>query len=690
MSLRTRLFTVLFVILTGAAIIIWYGIKPSYEDAILEERLTLITEYQQQRIREAEIQLFFWLKITTELRETAASSQLLQSEFDSFGRLFSDLLYLRYTRNTSSTEISTSSFAIPSDLTEQDLQEHLFLVHDEPRLYAGWNTSRSRFHIYMEWEHGSEQILTIFDASKINQIMLQNVLRGNAFSVIWLPDSTVIGRNLTSNFFPIDSPSTSYYTQELPSAKYLTVATPFSTLPLKHTIYVDQSFLQRQVSQLFSQSLIMLIITFLALAAAGHLLISRVQRPINMFLDDVGPFANYDFNTPFRAIDLPELSGIASKMEDIRMRLLHYKKINVEKIILHDHRSRLLMNHAIELVGQFNEKGEFTFLNVQLRELVKSMGISDEIITLDGFLNHHQLHILDKRQEIVTHDHLIITSQSLTLEIDLPDEKTGFYKLLINDITDQDEIRHGGMIILIDQTKDKEVERMRSDMLGLIIHELQNPVNAGLGLTTYLLDEKQIDEKERTEILSMINLSMENIMHLIDRFLKISRLESVNTRIDRIPINFNKMIKPVVDSFKTQLEDKDLKVVINSEPLPYISGSPELLEDVVRNLLSNAIKYGETKRIIYLASWSTQNHIHFSITDHGYGIPEEHMEKVFQKFYRINSYSKERGTGLGLAYVKEIINKHNGTIKIESNPEIGTRFTISLPIDESDIDFVKI
>lgn len=690
MSLRTRLFTVLFVILTGAAIIIWYGIKPSYEDAILEERLTLITEYQQQRIREAEIQLFFWLKITTELRETAASPQLIQNEFESFGRLFSDLLYLRYTRENNTTEIAAVSWNGDLEDSYEEISDHLFLVHDNPKLYAGWNESRSRFHIYMEWEDSSENILTIFDASKINQIMLQNVLRGNAFSVIWLPDSTVIGRKLVSEFYPIESPSTSYYTQQLPLAKYLTVATPFSTLPLKHTIYVDQSFLQRQVSQLFSQSLIMLIITFLALAAAGHLLISRVQRPINMFLDDVGPFANYDFNTPFRAIDLPELSGIASKMEDIRLRLLHYKKINVEKIILHDHRSRLLMNHAIELVGQFNEKGEFTFLNVQLKELLKSMGITDETITLDEFLSHHQLQIRDRRQEIVTHDHLIITSQSLTLEVELPDEKTGFYKLLINDITDQDETRHGGMIILIDQTRDKEVERMRSDMLSLIIHELQNPVNAGLGLTTYLLDEKDIDAKERTEILTMINVSMENIMHLIDRFLKISRLESVNTRIDRIPLNFSKMIKPIVDSFKTQLSEKDLKVVLNTESVPLISGSPELLEDVVRNLLSNAIKYGDAKRIIYLALWSTQDYIHFSVTDHGYGISDEHIEKIFQKFYRINTYSKERGTGLGLAYVKEIVNKHDGKIKVESHPEIGTRFTVSLPIDESDAHLLKI
>ena len=169
-------------------------------------------------------------------------------------------------------------------------------------------------------------------------------------------------------------------------------------------------------------------------------------------------------------------------------------------------------------------------------------------------------------------------------------------------------------------------------------------------------------------------------MGLIERFLKVSRLESVNVKIDRVRIDLNKMIPTVCNSFKSQLDEKKLNLVMNNERVSYINGAPELLEDVFKNLISNAIKYGSTERSIYVALWESPDKVHFSITDHGYGIPDEHREKIFQKFYRIQSYSKEKGTGLGLAYVREIIKKHNGEIKLESNSEIGSRFTISLPI----------
>ena len=683
MSLRVRLFTVLFIILSGAAIIIWYGIKPSYEDTIMEERLTLITEYQQQRIRESEIQLFFWLKTTTELMEVGqnTSSAELEQTFTTYSKLFSDLLGMQLVKNNESTTLLVSDYQA-SFPDEQTLTIDSFQVSTDPELYAGWFDQDKKFQIRIVTNNDDNQlsITTIFDATKINQIMLQNVLRGNAFTTIWKPDASTIGFSMNPDLLPVESPSTMYYSQTLDDRIYLAVASPFGTLPLIHTIFVDQSYLQQQVSQLFSQSLIMLIITFLALAAGGHLLISRVQRPINTFLEDVGPFANYEFDKPFRPTDLPELAGISTKMEDIRLKLHHYKKINVEQIILHDHRNRLLMNHAIEMVGQYNDQGKFFFINEQMQELFNQLGLSNEDSTVNELLTHHQVHTREKKSEISTKDHLIIHSQFITIEVDLPDEKSGFYQIHLNDITDQNETHLGGMILLINQTKDKEIERMRSEMLNLIVHELQNPVNAGLGLTNYLLDEPSISDKEHKEVLSMIKLSMENLMGLIERFLKVSRLESVNIKIDRVRIDLNKMIPVICNSFKSQLDDKKINLVMNNERVSYIKGAPELLEDVFKNLISNAIKYGSTERTIYVALWESTDKVHFSITDHGYGIPDEHREKIFQKFYRIQSYSKEKGTGLGLAYVKEIIKKHNGDIKLESNAEIGSRFTISLPI----------
>jgi len=115
-----------------------------------------------------------------------------------------------------------------------------------------------------------------------------------------------------------------------------------------------------------------------------------------------------------------------------------------------------------------------------------------------------------------------------------------------------------------------------------------------------------------------------------------------------------------------------------------VSGSYELMLDVVRNLLSNAIKYGGRDRTIDVSlKLDTfgygQADVVFSVTDYGYGIAEEHREKIFKKFYRIKEYDLEKGTGLGLPHVREIIRLHDGTITVDSNPDIGSRFTVRLP-----------
>ena len=114
-----------------------------------------------------------------------------------------------------------------------------------------------------------------------------------------------------------------------------------------------------------------------------------------------------------------------------------------------------------------------------------------------------------------------------------------------------------------------------------------------------------------------------------------------------------------------------------------MKGDEQRIEQVLRNLIDNAIKYGDPGRTMEVDIKNTGDLLRFSITDFGYGISLEDQKKVFEKFFRVKSNAKSArvaGTGLGLAYVKEIVNQHKGEIKLESNEEIGSRFTIDIPI----------
>jgi signal transduction histidine kinase len=500
--------------------------------------------------------------------------------------------------------------------------------------------------------------------------------------VVWLPDNTTIGRALPEDLAPLSNPATSYFSQKIDNFRYLVVSSDFSNISLIHTIYVDVSVLENQVAQLSSQSMIMLIITFLALSAGGHLLISHVQRPIKEFLDDVGPFANYDFDKPFRKVNLPEIADITYKMEEIRSKLAHYKRINVEQVILQEHRNRLLMTYATEMVAQYDQKRQFIFLNDQFNIFLQEIGIKSNNVSIEDLLNNDHVIIRDKKSEITSRDYLIINSQNIEIELTADLGKVYYLQLHLNDITDHNDNHLGGLLLINDQTRSREIERMRTEMINLIVHELQNPVSAGLGLTSYLLEESQIDENERKDVLAMIKLSMDKITSMIERFLAIARLESVNVRIDKAPVDLNLLLKPIVDSFKSQILERNIHLVVNEEPTPVIMGSYDLIEDVFRNLISNGIKYGGENRTIIISLWSDGQHVFFSVTDHSYGIPDEYMDKIFHKFFRIQAYNMEKGTGLGLSYVKEVMKKHHGEIKVESNPQIGTKFTVSFAIKE--------
>jgi len=689
-SLRVRLFIVLFFVLSGAAAVIWFGIRPSYADAILEERLTLITEYQQQRIRESDLLLYLWLKSSIELQEQVLSQPLqVETTFNNYARLFPDLLGFRLVEISSGQFLDVVTTRITSIPDYRDLSEYSFEISLSQDIWGGWSRDRQYFFFFQEFSHQGAQfrITTLFDARRITDSMTQNVLREDAFTSIWLPNGSSMGREMPVQEKPILAGITSFKSVQHAGRPYLAVSSNFTSLPLIHSIYIDLSILEQQVSQLFSQSLIMLIIAFIALGAAGHLLIARVQRPINNFLEDVAPFANYDFDRSFRIADLPELSSVTLQMEEIRKKLGHYKRINVENVIVQEQRNRLLMTYATGMVAQYDVNGQFTFINDQFGDLLQEMGLFIVTAELSDFMHHPKLQINKELDaDVQFKDGLIINTRKIDLEVRINDEQIYYFELHLNEITDQDKNHLGGLLLLNDITRSREIDKMRTEMINIIVHELQNPVSAGLGLTSYLIEE-EVTADEQSDILNMIQSSMNKLSSMIERFLSVSRLESASMKIDKVPVDLNSIVKPVSDSFKTQIHDRNIQIIISEESTPHVLGSYELLEDMMRNLISNAIKYGDDNRTIDVALWSNGENVNFSVTDHGFGIPEEFHEKIFQKFYRIKAYDLKKGTGLGLPYVREIVRKHGGTIQVESNSEIGTRFIVSLPITNMSMEF---
>lgn len=219
--------------------------------------------------------------------------------------------------------------------------------------------------------------------------------------------------------------------------------------------------------------------------------------------------------------------------------------------------------------------------------------------------------------------------------------------------------------------------QLQDDFIATISHELHTPLGFVKGYTTSLLrSDTTWDESTRREFLTIIDEETDHLITLIDRMLDSARLQSGNMPMDFQPVRLDSLLRDV--AMRVQSRHKSLEVVLDLEPAPPIQADTVRLTQVFNNLFDNAIKYAFGSRVdISLQAEKEYQVVTFS--DHGPGIPAQHLPFLFERFYRVQAGSSRRGTGLGLFICKQIIQAHNGHISIKVVPEKGTSFRIELP-----------
>ncbi|MBN1890523.1 MAG: GAF domain-containing protein [Thermoflexales bacterium] len=229
----------------------------------------------------------------------------------------------------------------------------------------------------------------------------------------------------------------------------------------------------------------------------------------------------------------------------------------------------------------------------------------------------------------------------------------------------------------------RELDRMRSEWLANVSHELRTP----LGLiklfgTTLLRQDVRFDEETQLEFLHDINRETDTLQALVDNLLDLSRLQSGRLHLDQQALDLGQLVDKVMRALEVQLSPKHYFVHdFPVEPLVTAADSKRL-EEVLRNLLNNAIKYSPEGGAITVQGHREAQDLLIQVSDHGIGIPPEDVDRIFERFYRINNESTQQvgGVGLGLAVCKSILEAHGGRIWVESTPQQGSRFCFTLPL----------
>jgi signal transduction histidine kinase len=234
-----------------------------------------------------------------------------------------------------------------------------------------------------------------------------------------------------------------------------------------------------------------------------------------------------------------------------------------------------------------------------------------------------------------------------------------------------------------DLTRQKEYEQLKSDMISLMSHELRTPLTSINGFAELLAADEGVPEHLK-EFVTIINNEAQRLSRMINTFLAVTQLERKDKQeVLKIPLKLNDVVRDIVANLQPTARKKRIRLVDQpADRIPPVAADRSLITQVVKNLVHNAIKYSPERTTVTVSTALQAETVRVSVEDRGYGIPAESVDRVWDKFYRVVHAGQEKdeeSTGLGLSFVREVVEQHGGAVSVESEPGRGSKFSFTLP-----------
>lgn len=266
------------------------------------------------------------------------------------------------------------------------------------------------------------------------------------------------------------------------------------------------------------------------------------------------------------------------------------------------------------------------------------------------------------------------------ISIFTPEEK--ILHAQVSPVQTEEGKKRGMVCVLHDITSIKRLEALRSEFVANVSHELKTPLTSIKGFVETLAEGALEDPAAARKFLSIIEDHTMRLERLINELLDLARLEGREVLLSIKTLDVKRLVDKARRMYEPQMAAKDQRLeVVFPEIFPQIAGDEEKLERALSNLLHNAIKFTPPRGKITVEGAEEKDCVKILVADTGVGIAEEHLPRIFERFYRVEkSRSREGGgTGLGLSIVKHIVQAHRGDITVQSSVGKGTTFTVSLP-----------
>lgn len=405
-------------------------------------------------------------------------------------------------------------------------------------------------------------------------------------------------------------------------------------------------------------------------------LTNRYFNPIHLLINAVKSVKEGNLNKQAPVIYQDEIGLLAKEFNNMTNRLHDFEKNAEDYLMAEKNKSLSIIKSISDPIILLDNEYKVQFINDEGQNF---FDINEKKFTNKALLEI--INLPEVYEYIRCETNLKYEDKEKIIEIKRNNKKY-FFNLTLTIIKGPEEKVNGVVVLFKNITSLKELEIVKANFIGTISHELKTPLTSimmGIGLINNssigVLNEKQ------QNIVETIKEDTQKLNELVSNLLKISQIHSNSTTFNMKISNVNELIESCATNFKTQAIDKGLDIMLDLEKeLPEAKIDEEKIKWVLNNLVSNAIRYTE-KGSVKLKTYVKNKKIYICVIDTGRGIPNNYLEKVFEKFVRVEGFEiPEESTGLGLSIAKEVVEMHEGKIWCESELGFGSKFIFTIPL----------
>lgn len=440
---------------------------------------------------------------------------------------------------------------------------------------------------------------------------------------------------------------------------------------VKGIIYIT-SDMTDMYSTLDESKIILIKATVLALLITvliGFLIARSITEPINDVTKKAERMAKGDFDQVVEVKSDDEIGQLASMFNYLTLKLKStLAEVNKEKSKLDT-----IITHMADGVIAVSLEGEFIHANPIALEMLNVEREELSTIRYDDIFNEKNNSITLNR----------ITSEEKWRGNEIIEIDSNIYNAEYAPLIDENNSIGGMIIVFQDITEQQKLENMRKEFVANVSHELKTPITTIKSYTETLMDGAIEDKEMSIKFLSVVDNECDRMARIVRDLLQLSNLDYKQTKWSKKSLDINELLEDIYLKIKISAEEKSQEIKMQiEENIGEIIADKDGIEQVILNIVTNAIKYTPNNGIIKIGAKSDNEKVILTVKDNGIGIPKEDINRIFERFYRVDkARSREMGgTGLGLSIAKQIIEAHNGEILINSEFDKGTTVDIILPL----------